>query len=475
MSAAPAASTWTRGARRPRCPASGRSGLRRWWPPYQKLGMVDVGSFYCVRRLSRFGHGNVTVNLPCGLDSDILINLWSWRLWAYYAGEPYFCGVPTGLQDEDGSAHVQFTLIELPGYLTRRQQDEHPFLRVPAVRSRPPSPAARGARAGRGRGDHHRAGAGQCPRPQVRVSWRAGRRGQLLINLCRGAPGAGVPHRVPDEPGGPASVRSLRIAYPRVGSERPGSACRCPARSCPTAAQLDSDQLRTRTFAVGDLAERRARGRGAAGGDHLDGTTRACPAWTRWTTGRARSSDDAEGAGHDSGARSYSIPAQQVSGSPPESYPDDHDLRAGRHGDRAGGHPADPRAASSSPARLSRSRSTPRPASPPGRSAMHQPAAGHPADHRRAAITRTGPAGHRQAFHSGGIRPAHGLQGGPMTTPSGKLAWGQAANYDASDDRAVITAVTGGPGRAGPAGVRRGRGRAASDHQGRLGRRGELR
>ena len=31
-----------------------------------------------------------------------------------------------------------------------------------------------------------------------------------------------------------------------------------------------------------------------------------------------------------------------------------------------------------------------------------------------------------------------------MTTPSGKLAWGQPGNYDAFDDRAVITAVTRG-------------------------------
>jgi hypothetical protein len=31
-----------------------------------------------------------------------------------------------------------------------------------------------------------------------------------------------------------------------------------------------------------------------------------------------------------------------------------------------------------------------------------------------------------------------------MTTPTGKLAWGQAGNYDAADDRAVITAVTNG-------------------------------
>ena len=28
--------------------------------------------------------------------------------------------------------------------------------------------------------------------------------------------------------------------------------------------------------------------------------------------------------------------------------------------------------------------------------------------------------------------------------PGGKLAWGQGANYDAADDRAVITAVTAG-------------------------------
>jgi hypothetical protein len=31
-----------------------------------------------------------------------------------------------------------------------------------------------------------------------------------------------------------------------------------------------------------------------------------------------------------------------------------------------------------------------------------------------------------------------------VTMPMGKMAWGQAANYDASDDRAVITAVTAG-------------------------------
>src|SRR5215467_15350155 len=31
-----------------------------------------------------------------------------------------------------------------------------------------------------------------------------------------------------------------------------------------------------------------------------------------------------------------------------------------------------------------------------------------------------------------------------MTTPSGKLMWGQAGAYDGIDDRAVIRAVTGG-------------------------------
>ena len=37
------------------------------------LGNVDVSSFYCVRRLSAFGHGNVTVNLPSGLDAGVTI------------------------------------------------------------------------------------------------------------------------------------------------------------------------------------------------------------------------------------------------------------------------------------------------------------------------------------------------------------------------------------------------------------------
>jgi hypothetical protein len=43
--------------------------------------------------------------------------------------------------------------------------------------------------------------------------------------------------------------------------------------------------------------------------------------------------------------------------------------------------------------------------------------------------------------------------------PGGKLAWGQAANYDAADDRAVITAVTGGRvGLVRPVNVRAGAG-----------------
>lgn len=46
-----------------------------------------------------------------------------------------------------------------------------------------------------------------------------------------------------------------------------------------------------------------------------------------------------------------------------------------------------------------------------------------------------------------------------MTTPTGKLAWGQAASYDAVDDRMVITAVTRGRlGLVAPAVVRPGTG-----------------
>ena len=47
----------------------------------------------------------------------------------------------------------------------------------------------------------------------------------------------------------------LRIAYPRVGSDQAGLGVSVPGAILNYRYGMDSDQLRTRTFAVGDLAE----------------------------------------------------------------------------------------------------------------------------------------------------------------------------------------------------------------------------
>jgi hypothetical protein len=287
-------------------------------PPYRSLGMVDVSSFYCVKRISAFGHGNMTVNLPCGLSSDVLLNLWSWRVWALYAGEPYWCGVPTGLQDQDGSAHVQFTMIELPGYLTRRQQDQHPFLEFKnaeqTVIARQLAEPAQDV----GVVVTTEAGPGKL-RDRKYEFLEGGSRGQLLINLAQVLDGPEFRTEYRMGPNGrPQCV--LRIAYPRVGTDSAGLGVSVPGAILNYRFQMDSDQLRTHTFAVGDLASDAPEGavrpvaityRDDPNLPRLDavddwpGTILESTLWERSGTGTIINS----------------VPAQSVTGSPPESYP----------------------------------------------------------------------------------------------------------------------------------------------------------
>jgi hypothetical protein len=293
-------------------------------PPHRQLGMIDVSSFYCVKRVSAFGHGNMTVNLPCGLDSETLINLWSWRVWAFYAGEPYWCGVPTGLQDQDGSAHVQFTLIELPGYLTRRQQDQHPFLEFGSAG--PPEVTVEQTFIARQLAEPVQevgvvlsadAGPGKGRRRKYEYL-EGGSRGQLLINLCGvlDGPEFRTEYRAGAN-GRPQCV--LRIAYPRVGSDS-GLGVAVPGAVVNYRFQMDSDQLRTRTFAVGDLPSDAPEGavRPVAitaidnpnlprldAVDDWPGTILESTLWERSSTATVINS----------------IPAQEVTGAPPESHP----------------------------------------------------------------------------------------------------------------------------------------------------------
>jgi hypothetical protein len=307
----------------PREPSVPLPGRWQFWaesmvPPYRALGQVDVSGFYCVKRLSAFGHGNVTVNLPCGLDTDTMLNLWGWRLWASYDGEPYWCGVPTGLQDQNGSEHVQFTMIELPGYLTKRQLDrqegaEYRQIEQTVIARELAAPVQDvGVRIVTNDGGGFR-------RDRKYEFLEGGSLGQLLINLCGVQFGPEFRTEYGTAPNGrPECV--LRIAYPRVGSDQAGLGVSVPGAILNYRYLMDSDQLRTRTFAVGDLPENAAENakRPVIILERVNPTLPRLDAVDDWPgtilpeTLRDRAN---------TAAAIYSIGSQQVQGSPPESYP----------------------------------------------------------------------------------------------------------------------------------------------------------
>jgi hypothetical protein len=284
-------------------------------PPYQRLGMVDVSSFYCVRRFSAFGHGNLTVNLPCGLDTETMLTLWSWRVWALYDGEPYWCGVPTGFADQNGSEHVQFSLIELPGYLTRRQWERDEIWKADQLwiaRQLAEEPL-------RDVGVEMITEGQQVIRDRHYEPLEGGSRGQLLINLCGVINGPEFRTEYRMTPQG-RPVCTVRVAYPRVGADTAGLGVSVPGAVLSYRAQFDSDQLRTRTYAVGDLPA-----------DAPEGTRRPVVIVDRPQPRLPRldSVDDWPGTiliptlveRASTQATINAVPAQQISGSPPESYP----------------------------------------------------------------------------------------------------------------------------------------------------------
>jgi hypothetical protein len=219
----------------------------------QPLGNVDVSSFYCVRRLSNFGHGNVTVNLPCGIPGETLLRLWSWRLWAFYDGLPYFCGVPTGVADQDGSAHVQLTLTELPGYLAKRAVDWHPNRVYSQAEQTAIARDIAEPVADVGVVMIIEPGAG-FRRDRTYEFLESDSRATLLTNLAGvlSGPEFRVEYRMRGD-GRPECV--LRIAYPQVGDDGAGLGITVPGSALSYRSQWDADELRTVTFAVGDLPQ----------------------------------------------------------------------------------------------------------------------------------------------------------------------------------------------------------------------------
>lgn len=235
--------------------------------PYQSrqpipLGPVDVSGFGYTTKLSGFGHGTATVALPCGIEPARLLSLWSWRLWCFYDGQLVWCGVPTGIQDEDAAARVTITLTELTGYATKQVLDIWPFIRFgnqdPDNYEPPVEQTAIAYDLVRfieqiGITIIREPGPG-FPRFRTYQYLEGDNRGALLVNLSQvnDGPEFRSEYRMGND-GQPQCL--MRIAYPRVGSSEAGLGVTIPGGALSYRAQWDADMLRTWTWAVGDLPE----------------------------------------------------------------------------------------------------------------------------------------------------------------------------------------------------------------------------
>lgn len=295
-----------------------------FFPDGVPLGNVDVSAFSCTSRLSNFGHGQATVVLPCGLDEARLRRLWSWRLWAFYDNRPYWCGVPTGITDENGAAWANITLTELPGYLTKRVAawggtDENPAAPIEftdwdqgdiAVQIAGPLwDVGVGIELDRGPG---------FIRTRRYEYLESTSRGQLLINLANVLQGPEFRSEYRMEGGRPRC--NLKIAYPRVGSGAAGLGVTVPGGALGYRATWDSDELRTCTYAVGDLPEEAAADtpRPVAVVDRPQPGLPQLDAVDDWP-GTILASTLQERAR--TYATTYAAPALALSASPPESLP----------------------------------------------------------------------------------------------------------------------------------------------------------
>jgi hypothetical protein len=224
--------------------------------PNASLGQLDVSAFTCSLKRSDFGTGSVTLSMPCGLDPARVLQLWSWRMWALYNGQPVFCGVPTGITD-DGTQQVVLTLLELPGYLAMRQMDVFPTKVYSQVEQTQIAADLASPLADVGCLVTTSAGSG-FKRDRTYDYLQAGARSELLLQLSQVV--SGPQFRAEYAISGGRPTCTLHIAYPRVGSGAAGLGVTMPGTALTYRAQWDSDHMRTRTFAVGDVDPSAAAG-----------------------------------------------------------------------------------------------------------------------------------------------------------------------------------------------------------------------
>lgn len=215
------------------------------------LGPVDVANFSATSKLSDFGSGTVTIVLPCGIDPARIVRLWSWRLWAFYAGTPVWCGVPTGITDHS-QASVDLTLTELPGYLTKRMMDWSPSKVYAQIEQTTIASDIATPLLDLSRCTIQVVPGGGFKRDRT-YEYLANTRATELTNLSQVI--SGPEFRPEYSVSGGIPSCSFKIAYPRVGSGAAGLGVVVPGETLDYQQQWDSDQLRTRTFAVGDTLD----------------------------------------------------------------------------------------------------------------------------------------------------------------------------------------------------------------------------
>jgi hypothetical protein len=219
----------------------------------EPLGPVHPFGFGYTRRLS--GFGNASISMPAdssALPAQLARELWAWRLTAFYDGSPVFVAVPSGLADEARTA-VELTMTEITGYLGVRAWDVHPSRRYTQTEQIQIAADIAAPVADVGVRLVTDPGPG-FPRDRLYEYLEGPMRSNLLANLCEVIGGPEFRTEYGMTVGGAAVDVVLRIAAPRVGGEA-GLGVSVPGSAVSYRAGWDSDKLRTRTFAVGDLPE----------------------------------------------------------------------------------------------------------------------------------------------------------------------------------------------------------------------------
>ena len=215
--------------------------------PFADIGPVQVVAFTADWQLSGFGSGEATIAVgpDSALPRSMLMQLWTWRLWAFYQGVPVWAGSPTGVVDQ-GNQTVTVALSELPGYLALKQYAlNHTYTGVEqcTIAGDLASPLSNIGVA-----------VARQPGPGVNrdrtYTFLQNDRGQMLTDLSQviGGPEFRSEYAV----GAGGAGCTLRIAYPRVGAAG-NLAVVVPHGAISFRTTWAGDMMRTRTFAVGDL------------------------------------------------------------------------------------------------------------------------------------------------------------------------------------------------------------------------------